>query len=227
MDEQINWKREDLYSRQTDIFNPLEIKTRVTIIGAGGIGSPVGLALGKLGIPEINIIDNDTVEQHNLPNQMYPMETIGLPKVEALRDTIVSFSDAHVTTKHETWDGEPLKGIVISAVDSMAVRRKIFGAITLNPAVSLFIDGRIGGESLRVYSIKPCDPDDISFYESMLYSDEEAAELPCTARAVIYVGFFIAALIARAVAKWVKDKERIREVILDAKTLMLISGEGA
>ncbi|MFA5103544.1 MAG: ThiF family adenylyltransferase, partial [Candidatus Thermoplasmatota archaeon] len=57
--------------RQMDIVTPTDFeKFHVTIIGAGGIGSPTALAISKMGVEKITIFDNDIVEKHNLPNQM-------------------------------------------------------------------------------------------------------------------------------------------------------------
>jgi hypothetical protein len=77
----------------------------------------------------------------------------------------------------------------------------------------------MGGEVARIYSINPCDPDDIEFYESMLYDDAEATELRCTARAIIYNVFIIAGLIANQVKKFARAEKVVREIIFDLKTL--------
>jgi len=217
-----NWQRQDLYSRQTDIFSPLELQTQVTVIGAGGIGSPVGLALGKLGIPKLWVIDDDKVETHNLPSQLYPMESVGKYKVEAFKDMVEGFSEASVTMSRERFNGHKLRGIVISAVDNMESRVAIYEGVKLKPQVTLLIDGRMGGEFIRLYSIRPCDPDDLDFYETTLYSDEESDELPCTARSIIWTSLFIGAFVARAVGKFLKDGELKREVVFDAKTLHIV-----
>jgi len=222
MEEKHDWKREDLYSRQTDIFNPMEKMCPVTIVGAGGIGSPVGLALGKLGIQKITVIDDDRVETHNLPNQIYPMDSVGRQKVDAFQNMVEQFSEAKVHPMNWKWNGDVPRGIVVSAIDNMEGRKKIFESVRYKPQVQLLIDGRMGGEFIRLYSIRPCDPDDLTFYETTLYSDEEAVELPCTARAVIYTSFFVGAFVARAVAKFLKDGEIRREIVFDAKTLLIV-----
>ena len=46
------------------------LKSKVLIIGAGGLGSPVALYLAASGIGTIGIIDNDTVEISNIQRQI-------------------------------------------------------------------------------------------------------------------------------------------------------------
>jgi len=59
-------------------------KAKVFIIGAGGLGCPVGYYLTAAGVGTIAIIDNDTVEMSNLQRQIaHNVNTIGMPKVES------------------------------------------------------------------------------------------------------------------------------------------------
>jgi len=46
------------------------LKSKILIIGAGGLGSPVAIYLAALGIGEIGIIDKDKVEMSNLSRQI-------------------------------------------------------------------------------------------------------------------------------------------------------------
>lgn len=61
---------------------------KVFIIGAGGLGCPVGYYLTAAGIGTIAIIDNDTVEMSNLQRQIaHSVKTIGMLKVESAKKT--------------------------------------------------------------------------------------------------------------------------------------------
>ena len=42
------------------------LKAKVIIIGAGGLGCPLGLYLAGAGIGEITLVDNDIIEISNL-----------------------------------------------------------------------------------------------------------------------------------------------------------------
>ena len=46
------------------------LKSSVLIIGAGGLGSPIGIYLAAAGIGKIGIIDKDNVEISNLSRQI-------------------------------------------------------------------------------------------------------------------------------------------------------------
>ena len=68
---------------QTKIAN-----AKVAIVGAGGLGCPVGYYLTAAGVGTIALIDNDTVEMSNLQRQIaHSMNTIGMPKVESAQKT--------------------------------------------------------------------------------------------------------------------------------------------
>ncbi len=60
----------------------------VGIAGVGGLGSPVAVALARCGVGRLILADFDVVEPSNLNRQHYFIDQIGLPKVEALRQTL-------------------------------------------------------------------------------------------------------------------------------------------
>lgn len=226
------------YTRQADWFDPADHPhARATLLGVGGIGSPVALALAKLGIPHLTLIDPDYVERHNLPNQMMPMHGEGRFKVDAVADVILDFSPTEVETyvariTEEGWaypdedviefanPGRP-SGIVIVSPDNMPARADMWKQVKYNPYVPLLLDGRMGGQNVLLYAVNPCDPDDIEYYESTLYSDEEARPLPCTASAVIDVGFMIASLVTRAVRKHYAGEQVERMIYVDQDSFII------
>ena len=62
---------------------------KVGIAGAGGLGSHVAIALIRIGIGQLNIVDFDLVEPSNLNRQQYFIDQIGLPKVIALKENLL------------------------------------------------------------------------------------------------------------------------------------------
>jgi len=211
--------------RQLDIVSPEDLASlQVTIIGAGGIGSPTTLALAKMGVSHIVVYDDDSVELHNLPNQLYRFSDLGKAKVEGLKEICQDYAGVLIETKPERFDAgqHSLSGVVVSGVDTMAARKEIWQRVKYNPAVSLYIEARMGAEVARIHTIKPCDPDSVKWYESTLYTDSEAVQAPCTARAIIYCSFMIGALVANQVKKFARAESLVREVIFDLKTLSLI-----
>ncbi|MBI5166791.1 MAG: ThiF family adenylyltransferase [candidate division NC10 bacterium] len=213
----------DLF-RQMDIVKEEALEAPIVVIGCGGIGSFVILALAKMGCSTLTIYDDDRVEEHNIPNQLYRLEDIGRPKVEALAGVVKAYTGLSLEARPERFDGQRPQGMVISAVDSMQARRRIWDrSVRYRAGVPLYIDARMGAEVARIYTVQPADPDDVRFYEATLHGDEEALRLPCTAQAIIYTGFSIAGLIANQVKKFVMGEALKREIIFDHKTLTLVA----
>jgi len=191
------------------------------VVGAGGIGSLLVLGLSKLGIKKIELWDADVVSPHNLPNQFFKVSDIGRLKVEAIRDLTKEIAeDVEIDFRAKMWEGEELEGIVVSAVDSMEVRKKIFQAIKMNSGVPIFVDGRIGGQVIKVLMIDPSNIDECDRYEKTL--DGKPVELPCNARAVFDVGFFVGAMLTRAIRIWITTGEKIFQATMDVRNLNLI-----
>lgn len=57
---------------------------KVLMIGAGGLGSPLGLYLAAAGVGTLGLVDFDVVDESNLQRQvLYGQSDVGRPKVEA------------------------------------------------------------------------------------------------------------------------------------------------
>ncbi|TVW08423.1 ThiF family adenylyltransferase, partial [Streptococcus pneumoniae] len=96
----------DRYSVNLNFFNTLDTlsltkydyqlklkKTRILLLGIGGIGSNICLALAELGIGHITAVDFDTVEASNLNRQiLYSTSDIGKRKVEAAKESLRKFN---------------------------------------------------------------------------------------------------------------------------------------
>ena len=73
------------------------LKAKVIIIGAGGLGCPLGLYLAGAGIGEITLVDNDIIEISNLNRQIaFTNDDVGKSKSEALK---VSMNNLNPTVK--------------------------------------------------------------------------------------------------------------------------------
>ena len=63
--------------------------SRVLVIGAGGLGSPIVLYLAAAGVGEIGIIDSESVSLDNLQRQIvHDTAHIGIPKVDSAVATL-------------------------------------------------------------------------------------------------------------------------------------------
>lgn len=189
--------------RQLGIFDPLKFKKEIHVIGAGAIGSHFIDTIASMGINNITVYDFDTVEAYNLPNQVYGMEDVGMPKVDALKRHIKRKIGYDIRTVNEKVEKLPdLSGILVLCPDSMSARRDIFASARMNRKVSWVIDVRMGIDAGRIYFFDPCnklhigrwlDPNDAG------YDDSKAQESPCTLRAISTTAKVLAGLAAHRV----------------------------
>jgi sulfur carrier protein ThiS adenylyltransferase len=87
-------------------------KSVVAIAGLGGLGSAVAIALARVGVGKLILVDFDVVEPSNLNRQQYLIDQIGLPKVEALQKNIASINPyVKIQTYHEKLDRSNMERI--------------------------------------------------------------------------------------------------------------------
>ncbi len=213
------------YTRQRAWFDPDKTDAAATIVGCGGIGSFAAFALAKLGVQRLWLQDYDVVDEHNVPNQLYATDQIGQSKVEALAMTLAVFGGSTIDyTTDPLSHGVALSDVTISALDSMAARAALWEQVKYKTACRLFLDARLGGEHVILYAVNPVRPSDVDGYERTLYSDDEASELPCTARSIVDVGFAVGSLITRAVRRHYAHETPEPTVYLNQQTLDIFKG---
>lgn len=81
-------KEEDLLKRNVKGISKKLKKTRVCILGLGGLGSNVAILLARSGIGFLKLVDFDTIEASNLNRQQYRVSHIGIKKTEAMKSII-------------------------------------------------------------------------------------------------------------------------------------------
>jgi len=81
-------KEEDLLKRNVKGISKKLKKTRVCILGLGGLGSNVAVLLTRSGIGYLKLVDFDIVEASNLNRQQYRVSHIGMKKTEAMKSII-------------------------------------------------------------------------------------------------------------------------------------------
>jgi len=105
-------------------------RSRVTVIGCGGLGGYVLEELARLGVGTIVAVDPDVFEEHNLNRQLLATPaTLGLPKVVAATARIAEINPA-VTVfpyrlAYDHTNGEELllgSNVAVDALDSIQTR---------------------------------------------------------------------------------------------------------
>lgn len=208
-------KNIDHLMRQLDIIPLEKLDTPITVIGAGAIGSLVVMTLAKMGFENLSVWDFDIVSVENMSCQWYGFDDIKKPKVEALAAAIKRDCRIDLKTHNEKFEGtgaqiQTLGKIVITAVDSMAVRQTIWNACKDNGRIFWYIDPRMAAEYALSFVMNPNNTADITSYEKTLYTDQNAVEERCTAKATMYTSTLIAGYVCKAVKDVVTGNDYAR-----------------
>ncbi|MBE3109512.1 MAG: ThiF family adenylyltransferase [Acidobacteria bacterium] len=191
------------YSRQRDLVPPERLAAcKATVIGVGAIGRQVALQLGAMGIPWLQLVDFDSVEESNLASQRYLQDDLGRPKVEATADLCHQVN--HMLEVHSLNTrfrrSMAIGNVVFCAVDKIDVRRHIWEAV--KDKVDFWADGRMSAEVIRV--LVAHDPVSRKHYPTTLFAAEEAFAGSCTAKTTIYCANIAAGLMLAQFAKWLR-----------------------
>lgn len=162
-------------NKSRDFFDPSKIKMPVHIIGCGAIGSHLAETLARLGVTDIHLWDTDTVASHNIANQMFVFNQIGMLKIEAVNDMIQAINPGCKVTMHNAFvtTDTYLKGYVCMCVDSIAARKEIATATRCMPNVLAVFDFRMGLLSGQFYCADTPRRRGL-LLKTMNFTDEEA-----------------------------------------------------
>jgi molybdopterin/thiamine biosynthesis adenylyltransferase/rhodanese-related sulfurtransferase len=105
-------------------------QSRVLVVGAGGLGSPVSLYLAAAGVGTLGVVDFDVVDLSNLQRQiLHGSAGIGSPKIDSARDRL---SDINPNVHVETYETRLMSGnaldiardydLIIDGTDNFATR---------------------------------------------------------------------------------------------------------
>lgn len=79
------------------------LRSKVLIIGAGGLGSPVALYLAAAGVGTLGIVDGDRVDLTNLHRQiLHTTPAVGQPKTESARRTLEGLNPDVTVVPYQT-----------------------------------------------------------------------------------------------------------------------------
>ena len=76
------------------------LKSKVLIIGCGGLGSPCAYYLAAAGVGKIGLVDSDRVELNNLQRQIiHSTKNVGIPKVDSAKEKLLQLNtDIEIVT---------------------------------------------------------------------------------------------------------------------------------
>ena len=173
-------------SKSYDFFQPEKDDAKIHIVGCGSVGSTIAENLARCGVKNMVLWDFDTVEAHNIVNQMFRQQDVGKPKVEALKDILCDINPEIVDTvelKPDGWQGKLMSGYIFLCVDNIELRRQIVEKHMDSPYVKAVFDFRTLLESAQHYA---ADWSDYKMKQDLLKSmqfthEEAAAETPVSA----------------------------------------------
>lgn len=97
------------------------LTSRVLVVGAGGLGSPLLLYLAAAGVGTLGIIDDDRVELSNLQRQIvHDTAALGRPKVDSAADRVHAVNPEVAVVRHHERLGPDNAATVIGAYDLVA-----------------------------------------------------------------------------------------------------------
>ncbi len=123
--------------------------SKVLIVGAGGLGSPVAMYLALAGVGTIGIVDFDIVDLSNLQRQiLHQNKDVGVRKVISARETLEAYNpDVNVVIHEEPIDSTnamdiiPNYDIIVNGADNFPTRYLVNDASYL--AGKPLVDGSI------------------------------------------------------------------------------------
>ena len=113
--------------------------SRVLVVGAGGLGSPVALYLAAAGVGTLGIVDDDVVDESNLQRQvLHGTSTLGQPKVRSAAARVADVNPhvrvvPHATrlTRENALDLVARHDVVVDGTDNFATRYLVNDACVL------------------------------------------------------------------------------------------------
>jgi molybdopterin/thiamine biosynthesis adenylyltransferase len=156
---QLQFDSSEFYSRQT-VLPELGVagqdkirKSKVTIVGLGGLGSVSALLLALAGVGTMRLVDQDTVELNNLHRQvLYNLTDLRYPKVEAAAQHIKDINpETRVEPMAENLDSDNVSALladsdcVVDGLDNMHTRYLI-NRYCVEKSTPFIFGGAIGME---------------------------------------------------------------------------------
>ena len=165
-------------AKSAEFFDPSTCTDRIHIIGCGSVGSTVAELLARFGLTNVSLYDFDTVEEHNLANQMFTIKNLYKPKIEGVFDRWVEINPEagkDIKLYGDGWDGQKLNGYVFLCVDNIELRKRIVEENKYNMNIKAMFDFRTALVSAQHYAADWSKDKDIeALLDTMDFTHAEA-----------------------------------------------------
>ena len=195
------------------------------ILGCGAIGSSAATQLIRAGATKFVLYDMDIVATENIGVSQYIDMNIGMKKVEALNEQLLSINCSNIEIMmvpeyFNMFKYQNDNDIVILGFDSMKSRKEAVEEICSNKATKpyLLIDGRMGGEYYQQYLFKNVT---LNNYMKTWYSDKDGDPEPCNIKATTYCSNMAGSFIVNAIRKIITDSPYETLLTFDFPTMTL------
>jgi len=170
----------DLFKNQYEILNVDDFDyLKIMVVGVGTIGSFLSLGLNKMGFRNMILVDDDTVEPHNIATQLYFLNDIGKLKSKSLDNYLEMGEVTTYATRVKTYNIIDAD-VVFVCVDSIEQRKIIFNAILetykRKGTPKLVIDGRMNRLLFRVFAVPMDNTEIVKRYVEGLSDNEFKGE---------------------------------------------------
>lgn len=168
-----------------------KLKTLRVAFAGCGLGSCVAESFARLGLENFVLIDNDTIESHNLNRQSFEFSDIGSMKVNALKKRILAINpSANVDARPilvskdnvaelmrdvdliiDTVDFLDLRAIVALHDEALRTKKDVISLFTAGwGAVGMYIPAEQRQQSWarELFEISPTEYDDLSYKQSFI-----------------------------------------------------------
>ena len=211
----------DRFSRQGDLVPRTKLTgLTATVIGVGAIGRQVAIQLAALGVPRLQLIDFDTVEDTNVTTQGYDFEDVGQLKVDATAGAVQRIDPLiDVDAVPDRYRARiEIGDVVFCCVDSISARSAIWRSVSRR--CRFWCDGRMLGEIIRVLAV--ADAESRRHYPTTLFRQSEAQAGRCTAHGAIYTAGIAAGLMTHQFTRWLRDLPVDPDVSLNLPAMELV-----
>ena len=192
------------FSRQSDLVPQSKLEEiTATVIGVGAIGRQVALQLAALGVPKLQLMDFDTVEETNVTTQGYDFGDVGQLKVDATAEAVQRIDPLiEVEAISDRYRSRiEIGDTVFCCVDSISARSAIWRSASRK--CRFWCDGRMLGEVIRV--LTAADAESRKHYPTTLFRQSQAQTGRCTAHGAIYTACIAAGLMTHQFTRWLRE----------------------